>query len=540
MGDLKRKRDVEDAAEAGPVNRPVVNGGASAEGSAGSAQASFSLNAMVDRVELERARLERAAKKVKVDSSGSVRSAVGNPAANAPTPSIANQPASTQSSSTAYSMRYPHGHIGMTQVDGPADPRYTRFEELVDRHHLQRGIFSAFQIDDQWLMAKVNRTTEKYIVRPYGMEILEPPPMQYHPGYNMYWVFPPRRRKYCCMHVKLLVLWYPGFLRVAVPSANLVNHDWVQLENVFWAQDFPLSPTPRPENATSQFALDLTNILTLLEIPSTITALLAHADFSLAAVNLVFSKPGTHAGDDLHSYGMLRLAHCVRELHIPHLSPSESTLTAATSSLGDTTLSWLTQMLRAACGKDPHRHTSHEDEDTALTHVRILFPTKETVLSSTYGAPGAGTITFQRRYWEKHHYPQRCFRDSISTRQGVLSHAKMMVCLPATVAETGFKLPGTPQFASSTTTLQPPTQTAPIGWYYCGSHNTTLSAWGKLAPNRSGTAIDINNWELGVLVPVDADGVVVGGDGHGGGGLRAVWPYVMPAREYAGREPWGS
>jgi len=49
------------------------------------------------------------------------------------------------------------------------------------------------------------------------------------------------------------------------------------------------------------------------------------------------------------------------------------------------------------------------------------------------------------------------------------------------------------------------TAMAPIrGWYYCGSHNFTGSAWGKIYTSleTKGPQLRINNWELGVFFPI--------------------------------------
>lgn len=48
-------------------------------------------------------------------------------------------------------------------------------------------------------------------------------------------IFPPMGSFVRCMHSKLMLLFYKEFLRVVVPSANLVPHDWGEtgtMENV--------------------------------------------------------------------------------------------------------------------------------------------------------------------------------------------------------------------------------------------------------------------------------------------------------------------
>ena len=47
--------------------------------------------------------------------------------------------------------------------------------------------------------------------------------------------FPPMEPQVFCMHSKLLLMFHPGYLRIAVPSANLTPTDWGEdrlMENV--------------------------------------------------------------------------------------------------------------------------------------------------------------------------------------------------------------------------------------------------------------------------------------------------------------------
>ena len=48
-----------------------------------------------------------------------------------------------------------------------------------------------------------------------------------------------------CMHSKLMLLSHPGYLRVAVPTANLVTYDWGEsgdMENMVFLIDLPRLP----------------------------------------------------------------------------------------------------------------------------------------------------------------------------------------------------------------------------------------------------------------------------------------------------------
>jgi len=47
------------------------------------------------------------------------------------------------------------------------------------------------------------------------------------------------------MHMKFLLLFYKsGRLRIVISTANLIEHDWRDIENTVWVQDVPRRPSP--------------------------------------------------------------------------------------------------------------------------------------------------------------------------------------------------------------------------------------------------------------------------------------------------------
>jgi hypothetical protein len=53
---------------------------------------------------------------------------------------------------------------------------------------------------------------------------------------NIRLCFPPMDGQVNCMHSKLMLLFHPNYLRIVVPSANMVPYDWGEqggvMENV--------------------------------------------------------------------------------------------------------------------------------------------------------------------------------------------------------------------------------------------------------------------------------------------------------------------
>jgi hypothetical protein len=90
------------------------------------------------------------------------------------------------------------------------------------------------------------------------------------------------------MHIKLFLLWFPGFLRVVIPSANLVSFDWDSIENSVWLQDFPLMSSEQKEK--TEFYKDLIHLLEKMDVPLQIRKALDGFDFTGAKVNILYFK----------------------------------------------------------------------------------------------------------------------------------------------------------------------------------------------------------------------------------------------------------
>lgn len=171
----------------------------------------------------------------------------------------------------------------------------------------------------------------------------------------------------------------------------------------------------------------------------------------------------------------------------------------------------------AACGgKLP---TAPND---VLDHIRIYFPTRDTVVKSTGGPACGGVINLNRQFYESKTFPKQCMRDYKSTRQGVLSHNKLLLAR-------GRKTDGTP-----------------FAWVYVGSANLSEAAWGRQNELKSGKPgkLSINNWESGVVVPVPEENLKALKLEDGEVPPISVFegvvetPFQYPGEEYGGKQPW--
>jgi hypothetical protein len=163
------------------------------------------------------------------------------------------------------------------------------------------------------------------------------------------------------------------------------------------------------------------------------------------------------------------------------LEASDLQLDYASASIGylnrDTTIS---HFYHTGRGTEPDLSVlKKQDPSIARKSWNIYFPASDTVRNSLGGAPNAGIICINRKWWESPDFPRSMFKDYQSVREGLLSHNK-------TLLARGVNASG-----------------EQISWAYVGSANMSPSAWGKLSkdPKRKVERLTCANWECGVLVP---------------------------------------
>ncbi|KAJ3127321.1 hypothetical protein HK098_006500 [Nowakowskiella sp. JEL0407] len=405
--------------------------------------------------------------------------------------------------SSGEKMRYLGGTVKLNIINGFSRDGYVSFDDIVKKEDLHMCILTAFQIDDEWLLQKLPRNKPICIVR-HGKEedknladkILKP---LY--GSKSEHVFPFLKSSSFysgCMHCKIMVLKYTGFLRVVIGSANLVPYDWELIENIVYVQDFlpngnVLQPTDSNTNETSQFKKDLCDLLIEMEVPKEFYKELDNYDFADVEVSLVASRPGQFKGQDAEKWGLCRLSNVIRGFGS---ASKDRNVECLSSSLGGLPTKFVWQMYRASCGEIPDAKPPSEYP----AKLKILFPTENTVKNSTLGVDGGGVIFFSEDGWRK--CPKDLFHNPESKRSRVLMHAKTILSEPSASS-------GNPADKKC--------------WFYCGSHNFTKSAWGEMINNPkndvSKRQITVNNWEVGVVMQLDRV-------------TAALTPYKRPVNKY--------
>lgn len=411
-------------------------------------------------------------------------------------------------------LKYPHGAVKKTWAFGFEHTGHEiKLEEVLEPLTVHTAVLSAFQWDTNWVLSKLKVPPEgrtKCIFVMQAKEEKEKQSMLAAAEEEKSWFrlcFPPMLGNVHCMHSKLMLLFHPNKLRIAIPTANLLNFDWGEtgvMENSVFMIDLPRLPDNGKGEfeELSLFGKELVYYLKLQGLSHNVRDGVLNFDFSATKdMMFVHTAGGKHYGENMNRTGLTGLARAVRQMGLQ--TDDDLEIDFAASSIGSLNDEQLEKFHAAARGKDlvelekekaakakttffNRAGTTAESKTTTVRDkIRIYFPTEETVLSSKAG--GAGTICLQRNWFEGPVFPRSSFRDYRSTRSGLLSHNKIL-------------------YARGKQT-QVDASVKDIAWAYVGSSNMSESAWGKVSfdKKRRQWKIGCRNWECGVLLPVPAE-----------------------------------
>ncbi len=271
---------------------------------------------------------------------------------------------------------------------------------------------------------------------------------------NLRLCFPSMEGQVNCMHSKLMLLSHPGYLRVAVPTANLVTYDWGEsgdMENMVFLIDLPRLPGSQrtTKEDLTFFGRELIYFLEAMGLERSIVESLYNFDFRATKdIAFVHTIGGTHAGEGepWRRTGYCGLGRAIGELQLA--TNGALHIDFVTSSVGSLNIDFLTTLYLAAQGDDGYKEYQRRNlvtgkarskAGTAITNeartdqgklqeevrenFRIYFSTHDTVKSSKAGF--AGTICFQSKWYNSPTFPRQALRDCKSTRAGLLMHNKV-------------------------------------------------------------------------------------------------------------------
>lgn len=340
-----------------------------------------------------------------------------------------------------------------------------KLEEVLQRQDLTLAIFSSFQWDVEWLLRKLDthRTQIMFVMqakedstrRQYERETADMP--------NLRLCFPPMEGQVNCMHSKLMLLSHATYLRIVVPTANLVPYDWGEtgvMENSLFLIDLPRLPDGKstPTEDMTAFGQDLVYFLKAMGLDSKIIESIYNFDFSVTSeFAFVHTIGGAHTGEAWRRTGYCGLGRAVRQLNLQTLQ--ELKIDFVASSIGSLNFGFMSALYLAAQGDEGLTELKWRNaiqnkskvgknarekalgEEGELTekiqkNCRIYFPSHETVATSAGGINCGGTICFQSKWFLGPEFPRELMRDCKSVRRGLLMHNKVRRCLISIVRMT--------------------------------------------------------------------------------------------------------
>lgn len=357
---------------------------------------------------------------------------------------------STALSTTAVGPSFPDGVVKKTWAFGHDREEDIRIEEVLQSTDLKLAVLSSFQWDVEWLLNKLNKSTRLILVMEAKEDSIK---RQYERETstmaNLRLCFPPMDGQVNCMHSKLMLLSHSSYLRIVIPTANLVPYDWGEtgvMENMVFLIDLPrlTGDQDSARKNMTLFGQDLVYFLEAMGLDQNVVESVYKFDFSRTQkLAFVHTIGGVHCGKEepWRRTGYCGLGRAVEQLG---LKTSEAlSIDYVTSSVGALNMGFLSVLYLAAQGDDglteyKWRGSSNEVKkvlnvqaikEETQSHVnesfRIYFPTRDTVANSTGGTSSGGTIWFQSKWYKSLTFPSSLLRDCRSQRQGLLMHNKV-------------------------------------------------------------------------------------------------------------------
>ncbi|KAK5146067.1 hypothetical protein LTR32_002281 [Rachicladosporium monterosium] len=458
-------------------------------------------------------------------------------------------------------LEYPHGVVKKTWAFGhERTGNDIKLEEVLEPHTLRTAVLSAFQWDPDWILSKLKippngGSTKCVFIMQAKDETLRHQMLREteHQRSFLRLCFPPMPGAVHCMHSKLMLLFHPTKLRIAIPTANLLAFDWGEtgmMENSVFLIDLPRLPndTQADKSTLPAFAQDLLFFLEQQALDQDIRDGVLNFDFSATTrMRFVHTAGGTFHGDEAARTGLLGLSRAVRNLNLQ--TAADLHLDFAASSIGSLHDEFLRSLHSAARGEDL---IAIAEAASKQSKAQFFKPSPAGLLNHNKILYARGKQQRQLSQGQSQGQSQGAGRgQGQGQSQGAGRGQDGVEAAPALPRD--------------------------VAWAYVGSANMSESAWGKLSFDKKAKAWKINcrNWECGVLLPVSEEKLlgtavetgrkvkmeqVEGEDSETesdeegdsaesvGKGEQVVGmevfeelvrpPFEYPGREYEGREPW--
>ncbi|KAI2642772.1 tyrosyl-DNA phosphodiesterase-domain-containing protein [Xylaria nigripes] len=433
-------------------------------------------------------------------------------------------------SATAQSLPipYPKGIVRKTWAYGYPRQDDIKIEEIFQKHQLELAILSSFVWDDTWLLSKIDITKTKMICVAFASNEAHKEEMRANvPKDRIRFCFPPMMPS-GTMHSKLQLLKFPNYLRLVIPTGNLVPYDWGEggiMENMVFLIDLPIAQ--EATKPLTDFGQELCYFLKACGLDKSLIESLEKYDFSeTGRYRFIHTIGQSHVGSAWQRTGYCGLGRAVKSLGLA--TQSRVKIDFVSASLGSLKSDFISAIYGAAQGDDGLREYERRtrsggrkvvqstDSSYHPDDFRIYFPSHDTVSQSRGGTQNGGTICLTRAWWDSPTFPRELVCDCQSVRSGLLMHNKLLFVRRSDH--------GTPQ----------------TSWAYVGSANLSESAWGRLVKDRASQQPKLNcrNWECGVLIPMEGESAEPGLKAFEN---RIPVPMIVPSEAYGkthSKRPW--
>ena len=338
---------------------------------------------------------------------------------------------------------------------------------------IQSAVFSTFVYDEEFIEPMINAFKLKSIIIRHREDNHKYTRMEEYGNYIKF-VYPKIEYtlRWGKFHSKLIVLKFPNFLRVIVPSANLTNGDWYYWGQVIWFQDFPKKDKTDKNDKEDEFCIYLKRFFTTF-MPHTYEGKRFWTDLNInfdeyyysdVCVDLIASANGRFKDEDKNMFGVGRLT----SLYESKFKKNKYMIVQC-SSIGNTK--------KEKFFTDVYKGFNLDNNPK----IDIIYPTEEYIDSFPLGRELTSCLFLGKEAYEKHKDKFKIIelKKDYEDRKTVF-HSKIFIT--GEIA----KIEGREVFRINEDSIM-----------YFGSHNFSAAAFGSF--EKGDTQVSMSNYELGVV-----------------------------------------
>ena len=352
-------------------------------------------------------------------------------------------------------------------------------EDLTDnskneKKTIESALFSSFCYENEFLEPMINTFKLPSIIILHDENNHKYNRMEEEGNYIKY-IFPKidYTLKWGKFHSKLIILKFPNFIRIIIPSANLTNCDWYYWGQIIWFQDFPKLNEEndiKDKKVNDDFLNYLNSFMDTFMINTykgkkfwtDLNINLDDYDYSECCIDLLASANGRFYNKEKNLFGIGRLKYLIYD---KYKIEKNSNLIIQCSSIGNSK------------NKKFYSNLYNAFNLCDNYSIDIYYPTIEYIKSFPMGEKLTGCLFLSEDAYQFHREKFRIIelKEKYNDRKTVF-HSKIFI--------TGDKKKG--YFDINDNSI-----------IYFGSHNFSAAAFGNFEKNDK--QISIANYELGII-----------------------------------------